>query len=241
METKYIIQLRYFTRPTYLFDYSDIDTLEDLRDQQLSEAKENLLKNPEQVKNYLRTIYNLIWVEKDQIYNIYQRTTSKPLTEQNDNENLFWHDVLVSTDDAQAEILEILISIFPELLNDPTTKSEFEHHIPVYNVIRQQAEKVTKPTVKPEKDQLTAAQVGLFFHYLAEGKHIQRPEAKDFRIEEIHKKPPYYFNLSGNTVYKYFIHPELEPRNFAVVIPMLEKYEVGKKLAQNDEYSKNIE
>ncbi len=99
----------------------------------------------------------------------------------------------------------------------------------------------TEQQLKSLKEKTTAAQIGLFFYYLAEGKHIARPVASDFRNKNFHKEEPYNFNKSGNTVYGYFIHPQITKPNLAAIIPMLEKYPAGKKLAQQDEYSLNIE
>ena len=105
-----------------------------------------------------------------------------------------------------------------------------------------------KPRIQPvaseaqkhkAKDEPTTPQIALFFYYLVEGKHIQRPVASDFRIKNFHKENPYDFNCSGQKVYQIFNHPKayMNERNLSKVISMLAGYPGGKVLAQNDFYS----
>ena len=114
-----------------------------------------------------------------------------------------------------------------------------------YNLYANQTFEVDDLTSKKLPDslrpELTAAQIGLFFYYLAEGKHITRPGASDFRKKKFHQEKPYYFTKSGNTVYVFFNHPEITKDNLNAVIPMLKDYPAAKRKAQDDEYSLNIE
>lgn len=162
METEFVLQLKRMSEPGYIIESNDLNSLEVYKMEQIEQAKDSILKNPEPVKNYLITLHNRIVHEGKEIFRIWRDIKALPLEKQDEQENLLWHEVLCIIEDSRSDIVDLLISIFPDLLERKPIEKAFTDLLPDWNPLRIQHK---KKLIKKENNGLTLEQIALIHIY----------------------------------------------------------------------------